>query len=215
LVVHDHLNPYRHKFDEEIVMTVSDWYHDESANLLAQFSAPGTPPDAVPIPYSALINDAQNTQFKIKPGKTYMVRAINIGAMAGIVLHFDQHNMTIVEIDGVYTQELTTDQIVLAPAQRYSFLIKAKKNADKNFAFLASMFTEQLPPNLPDSFQQNVTGFLVYDSKKPLPGPDTVDTFTPLDDFSIVPFDKKPILSDVDHRITLDFAFTSINGIPR
>ena len=53
---------------------------------------------AEPIPDSNLINDAQNVKFNISPGKTYLFRIINVGAVAGQYIEFDQHEMTIVEV---------------------------------------------------------------------------------------------------------------------
>jgi iron transport multicopper oxidase len=196
-------------------MTVSDWYHDQAPTLISRYHAVGVPPDAVPIPDAALINDAQNTKFNIQPGKTYLVRAVNIGALAPIVLYFDRHNMTIVEIDGVYTKKFVAEQILLAPAQRYSFLITAKRHPTRNFAFLASMFQGQFPPNLQSHFQQHVNGYLIYDSAKPLPPPVTLSALTPIDDFQLVPYDQQPILSPVTQRITINMAFGSVDGIPR
>jgi len=34
LIIHDPNNPYANDFDEELVLTLSDWYHDQSATLV-------------------------------------------------------------------------------------------------------------------------------------------------------------------------------------
>jgi iron transport multicopper oxidase len=49
-----------------------------------------------------------------------------------------------------------------------------------------------------------VTGWLVYDNDKPLPTPVLVNKFNELDDFGLVPYDKKPLLPEPDQIITLD-----------
>jgi iron transport multicopper oxidase len=57
---------------------------------------------------------------------------------------------------------------------------------------------------IPNGLNWNVTGWLVYDSTKPLPTPALVDNFNDFDDFDLVPYDKKPLLPDPDQTITLD-----------
>ena len=56
------------------------YYLDASANL----------DGSEPVPYSALLNDAQNIKLNVKPGKTYFVRMINMAAFSQAYIHFDQ-----------------------------------------------------------------------------------------------------------------------------
>jgi iron transport multicopper oxidase len=61
----------------------------------------------------------------------------------------------------------------------------------------------------------NVTGWLVYDSTKPLPDPALLDEFNDFDDASLVPYDKMPLLPDPDQVITLDVVMDDLgNGKP-
>lgn len=57
---------------------------------------------------------------------------------------------------------------------------------------------------LPDDLNWNVTGWLVYDSNKPLPEPAPVGEFDPFDDMTLVPWDKKALLGEPDQTVTLD-----------
>ena len=84
----------------------------------------------------------------MKTGCTYLFRIINMGAFAGQYLQFDQHDMSVVEVDGVYTKPYEVTQLFLAPAQRYSVLVTAKSTADKNFAILASMDEDMFDPGV-------------------------------------------------------------------
>jgi iron transport multicopper oxidase len=43
----------------------------------------------------------------------------------------------------------------------------------------------------------------VYDTAKSLPDPATVETFDPLDDFTIVPYDKQELLPEPDQTVDL------------
>lgn len=50
----------------------------------------------------------------------------------------------------------------------------------------------------------NVTGWLVYDKAAELPKPTDVDSFTPFDDFKLIPIDHAPLLDKVDYAFNLD-----------
>lgn len=48
LIVHDPENPYAAQFDEEMVLTLSDWYHDEMTTLIPAFMSVTNPTGAEP-----------------------------------------------------------------------------------------------------------------------------------------------------------------------
>lgn len=133
--------PYKDMYDEEYVLSVSDWYHDQMRDLLPFFISRGNPTGAEPIPNAALFNDTQNLTVSVEPGKTYLFRSVNIGAFAGQYLWFENHTMTIVEVDGIYTELQEAEMIYLGAAQRCSFLITAKNETNTNYAFMSSMDT--------------------------------------------------------------------------
>lgn len=122
-------------------MSVSDWYHDEMQTLIPKFISRFNPTGAEPVPNAALFNDTQNLTVAIQPGKTYLFRVVNIGAFAAQYLWFENHTMSIVEVDGIYTQPADAEMIYLAAAQRCSFLITAKNDTSANYAFVGSMDT--------------------------------------------------------------------------
>ena len=138
-------------YDEEIVLSLSDWYHDQMADLIPKFINKANPTGAEPVPDAALFNDTQNLQVKIEPGKTYLFRMVNMGAFAGQRVWFEDHTMRIVEVDGIYTDPFEADMIYITAAQRYSFLLTAKNDTSANFAFVGSMDTVRIPPRLSDS----------------------------------------------------------------
>lgn len=58
---------------------------------------------------------------------------------------------------------------------------------------------------IPDGLNWNVTGWLVYDSAKPMPDPAVVnDAFAPFDDIGLVPWDNQTLLGEPDQTIELD-----------
>jgi iron transport multicopper oxidase len=139
-----------------------------------------------------------------------------MAAFSQIYFQIDQHNMTIVEADGTYTQPTQTTDLYLATAQRYSVLVTAKTDATQNFAILASMDPNSYD-DIPSYLNPNVTGALVYDSTEPIPTEaPVVQSFNPIDDFTLVPYDREPIIGGVPTRsITLDLDFATINGLNR
>jgi iron transport multicopper oxidase len=139
LIVHDSEDPSKPLYDEEIVLTLSDWYHDRMQELLKGFISIANPSGAEPVPQAALMNDTQNLTVKIQPGKTYLFRLINIGAFAAQYVWFEGHTMRIVEVDGVYTEPIEAEMIYVTAAQRYSVLVTAKNDTSENFAFVGSM----------------------------------------------------------------------------
>jgi iron transport multicopper oxidase len=141
LIVTDPNAPFEGQYDEEIVLSVSDWYHDQMQALIPKFMSRFNPTGAEPVPNAALFNDTQNLTIAIKPGKTYLFRMVNIGAFAGQYVWFENHTMSIVEVDGIYTQPADASMLYLSAAQRYSFLITAKNDTSSNYAFVGSMDT--------------------------------------------------------------------------
>ena len=140
-MINDPENPYRSKYDEEVAITLSDWYHDEMPGLLASFISVTNPTGAEPVPDSALMNDTQNFTLSVRPDTTYYFRLANIGAFAGQYFWIEGHNMTIIEVDGVYTEPAETDMIYLTAAQRYGVLVTTRNDSSSNFAMVGSMDT--------------------------------------------------------------------------
>jgi iron transport multicopper oxidase len=85
LIVHDPNSPYASQYDDELVLTFSDWYHEEMPKLMGYYlSAERNPDGAEPEPYSAVFNEIQDASLKVEPGKVYLVRVINMAAFAQV-----------------------------------------------------------------------------------------------------------------------------------
>jgi FtsP/CotA-like multicopper oxidase with cupredoxin domain len=143
------------------VLTLTDWYHGQAPYLINYFQSPLNEDlhgGSEPVPNATLINEAQNVHFPIVPGRMYLFHIINMGAFASQYLQFDQHDMTIVEVDGVYTKPYKVTQLFVAPAQRYSVLVTAKPSCSQNFAIVASMAVDMFDPGVtPSDLQNNVS----------------------------------------------------------
>ncbi|MCJ1318223.1 hypothetical protein MMC15_003551 [Xylographa vitiligo] len=210
-IVHDPASPFMDMYDEEIVLTLSDWYHESMAVLIPSFLSVANPTGAEPIPDAALLNDAQNITVSVEPGKTYMIRVINMGAFVGQYLWFEDHSMTIIEVDGIYTEPAVTEMLYLSVAQRYSVLLTTKNDTLSNFAFVGSM-DQDMFDHVPPGLNPNATGWLVYNKSEELPSPAILGNFYPFDDFTLIPHDGEALLENVDHSILLNFMMGNLDN---
>ena len=75
--MHDPEDPFRDQYDEEVVLSFSDWYHESMRSLLASFVSVTNPTGAEPVPSSALINDSQDVVIPVQSGRTYLIRMVS------------------------------------------------------------------------------------------------------------------------------------------
>ena len=223
LIVHDPNAPFH--YDDEFTLTLTDWYHQQMPELLNAYESEQNQAafhGREPTPNSALINDAIDTKIKVLPNKTYLVHIICIGNFPGHTWVIDGHEMTVVEVDGVYTDPYPAGDKFLrvATGQRMSVLIHTKSDTSKNFAIFDTMdvnmmfFYEHSTP--PPGYNPNATAWLVYDEAKPLPAPPSFAGFDNfVDDVALVPADHEPLLQPVNHQIIIDTASAEINGVTR
>ena len=139
LIIHDPESPYKDLYDEELVLTLSDWYHEQMPSLISSFMSVTNPTGAEPIPDAALMNDTQNLSILVKPGKTYMIRIINVAAFAAQYLWFEDHSVQIIEVDGIYTVPAEANMLYITAAQRFSVLLTTKNDTSANFPIVGSM----------------------------------------------------------------------------
>jgi iron transport multicopper oxidase len=155
-------NPYEpYHYDKDITISVSDWYHSESKDIVASYMSPDNPTGAIPVPQSALMNESQNTTIEFEPSMAYRLRFVNFAAFATFRLWIEDHEMRIIEVDGIYTEERTLDTITLTPAQRVSVLVVAKNNTQKNYALVASMDTSMFA-TIPAGFNPSAFHFFSH-----------------------------------------------------
>ncbi|KAJ3283504.1 ferroxidase fet3 [Blyttiomyces sp. JEL0837] len=150
------------KYDEDLIMRVTDWYHDSHKDLMAKFMSLYNPMGFEPTPDSALINEARDSTYKFTPGKTYRLRIISQSAIGLFQVYMDNHNFTVIEVDGVDVEPYQTSSVVVAPAQRFSVLITALDGADakQNYYLHADMNTDMFD-GLP-SGDTNPTALVMY-----------------------------------------------------
>lgn len=53
-------------------------------------------------------------------------------------IHLDQHEIYVIETDGVEVQPYLLDTLTISIGQRYSILVQAKNSTSENFAMMVS-----------------------------------------------------------------------------
>ncbi|KZP29155.1 multicopper oxidase [Athelia psychrophila] len=131
-VVYDPEDPHQSLYDvddESTVITLADWYH--------------LPANKVPVPFNAdstLINglgryqggpkDSPLSVVNVTQGLRYRFRLVSMACNIRYNFTIDDHQMTIIEVDGVNVEPLVVDSIQIFSGQRYSFVLEAKQNVN-------------------------------------------------------------------------------------
>lgn len=215
LIVRDPNAPYASKISKEYILTVSEWYHEEMPYLINAYQSTSNVNGTEPVPWAGLINDASTDMFDLTPGETYLFRILNIGSFPSFFVGFEGHNMTIVEMDSIYTQETVATTLYVGAAQRYSVLITANADPSRNYGIISAVDTTMFKTPSPNPEFRNATfATLSYNSNK-TPAAPFPPVMPPIDDITVLPLDNEPLLGPVDKQIVLDFNFTHIDGVQR
>ncbi|ONH68090.1 Iron transport multicopper oxidase FET5 [Cyberlindnera fabianii] len=201
LIIHDDREPF--DYDEEKVITISETYHGQYDKIAKEFLNRYNPTGAEPIPQNLLLNESQNVTINFEAGKTYLLRIINMGLFVSQYLYLEDHEFTIVEVDGVYVQPYTVDYLYMAVAQRYTVLVKAKSDPKKNYAFMQK-FDNTMLDVIPPELKLEVTNYVVYDESLPLPKPFHFSSEETFNEFNLRPLEDIELFDEPDYRITLD-----------
>ncbi|CAK9440231.1 uncharacterized protein LODBEIA_P43310 [Lodderomyces beijingensis] len=215
-IIEDHDN-FPYDYDEEVILTLSDHYHQDSDALIPKFLSRFNPTGAEPIPANFLLNETRNNTWNVEPNKTYLLRIVNTGGFVSQYLWMQDHEFTVVEIDGIYVEQNTTNLLYITVAQRYTVLVTTKDTADENYAMMNRVDIDMLDV-IPDELELNGTNYIVYNQDKfqqEKPQPyllDSIDDF--LDDFYLKPLSKEKLLDDADYTITIDVQMDNLgNGV--
>ncbi|KAG9125331.1 laccase [Ceratobasidium sp. 392] len=164
-------DPYRSKYDvddETTVLTLADWYHSSSEEIVASGNVLRTIPDSGTINGKGrygLLNVVASPDslytLKVQRGKRYRLRIINASAIMSNRFGIEGHKMTIIEMDGISTKPMEVDQLDILAGQRYSVIINANQKPD-------TYWINAPVTNVPNT---NVQALLVYEDVKQLEPP--------------------------------------------
>ncbi|ORX66211.1 hypothetical protein DL89DRAFT_279237 [Linderina pennispora] len=173
LIVRDPNDYY--KYDEDVILPMSDWFREPGKHY-----------------HQAVIKFVKN--------KTYRLRLLNIGASFEFHFSIDDHELRIIEVDGVPVKEKPTKGVMLAAGQRVSVLVRSKETADNNYLFHADMFTDLF--TMPKYNPLNFTGVLEYAPKASLKR-EVNGGWKITSDLDLEPLDEEALM-DPTVQVTLD-----------
>ncbi|KAJ3309418.1 ferroxidase fet3 [Boothiomyces sp. JEL0838] len=202
LVIKDSSDPARYGYVDEFTLGLADWYDRTYEDIFyndyfLQFNGEGTEP----IPSAPIVNDAPNQVFSVQPGQGYRFRLILMGTYAPMQFWIENHNLTIIEVDGVSVQPYNVECVLLGAAQRYSVVVQTLDSTDYNYQIHVDFNEDMFGNNFPANYSKSVISTLQYDPAAPMfnyTGP--VPAFT-LDETQLVPI--VPI-----HSVAPDYTLT-------
>ncbi|KAK2000242.1 multicopper oxidase [Colletotrichum falcatum] len=217
LIIHDPKDPYAGQYNEEYILSVSDWYNDQTITLMRNMFLPTNTHFVPPLPNGIVVNDGMGANFKFEKGKTYRIRMINYAAFASFMVHFDSHDMNVIASDSAYVKQKTAYMLRIAPAQRYDVLVKCIDRDNRNYGFLVAgdINRDYTNPAFPLTWPHNYTGQLVMFPDRPF-GTDAVSEWRPSDDAVFEPYGDVAILPPATKILLFDWQYCmDKNGIPR
>lgn len=202
-VIHNPSEPF--KYDKDLVIQLSDLYRQPYYDVNDAFLSRYNPTGAEPIPQNILFNNTLNATLDFKPGETYLMRFINSGLFVSQYISIESHDMTIVEVDGVYVKPNATELVYVSTGQRISVLVKAKENdPGRNFALMQIMddsMLDVIPPDLKLQWTHQISYGNKYDWPKTI---EVGDLDKAAEEFYLQPLDNRELYDDYDVQITFD-----------
>lgn len=211
--------------DEDFLITYEDWYHREYLDLYkTQFMNMYNPGGAEPVPDSCLVNFFNNGTlpvFNIQPNKVYRFRIINMSALSTFNFHIDNHDLEVVEMDGVLIEPIKIDTVHVAAAQRLSVIVKSKTEDElKELGFKKFTIHGQMDQDmfdyLPDNIVLDANSLLSYDyeinngNENEVIEFDDEEIVSEFDDLKAIPIDKSKV-ENYDKSFTLNVWLSVLN----
>ncbi|TYI45444.1 hypothetical protein E1A91_D13G036900v1 [Gossypium mustelinum] len=143
--------PYR-----ETNIVLGEWWNNDVEEVVKQGNKLGLPPttsdahtiNGKPGPLFPC-SEKHTFAMEVEQGKTYLLRIINAALNDEVFFSVAGHNMTVVEIDAVYTKPFTTQAILIASGQTTNVLVQANQAPGRYFMaarpFMDAPLTLPLP----------------------------------------------------------------------
>ncbi|KAK1836278.1 putative iron transport multicopper oxidase FET3 [Podospora conica] len=227
MVVIDPNDPNQDSYDNEVVLSVSDWYHVETLYLVREMLQQNNTQFRPPLPDNLLVNDSiEKPNIIFNKGKRLRIRLISYAALGSAMISFGSIPMKVIMIDASMVEAQSVTQLHLAAAQRYDFILESTDDS-QNFPFLICLDLNRdfRNPNLgPLQWNNNMTGYLIANASAPTTEVLEVEQWQPADDAAFTDYSgtapyktsSSASTTDYDKKIQLDFSFcVDSNGYPR
>ncbi|XP_021300926.1 laccase-11-like [Herrania umbratica] len=148
----------------EQIIILGEWWHKDVEEIVKQGTNTGLPPN---MSDAHTINGKPGPLFpcsekhtfamEVESGKTYLLRIINAALNDELFFAIAGHDMTVVEVDAVYTKPFTTQAILIAPGQTTNVLVRANQMPGRYFMASRPFMDAPLPID-----NKTATGILQY-----------------------------------------------------
>ncbi|XP_047171092.1 laccase-4-like [Vigna umbellata] len=126
------------KPNAEKVILLSEWWKSDTEAIIKEALKSGLAPN---VSDAHTINGHPGSvqqcaskggyKLQVHAGNTYLLRIINAALNEELFFKIAGHELTVVEVDAVYTKPLKTNTIVIAPGQTTNVLLKANRATGK------------------------------------------------------------------------------------
>ncbi|KAK5793085.1 Laccase-11 -like protein [Gossypium arboreum] len=148
----------------EQLVVLGEWWHKDVEEIVKQGNNMGLPPN---MSDAHTINGKPGPLFpcsekhtfamEVESGKTYLLRIINAALNDELFFAIASHNMTVVEVDAVYTKPFVTQAILIAPGQTTNVLIQANQSPGRYFMAARPFMDAPIPVD-----NKTATGIFQY-----------------------------------------------------
>ncbi|KAJ9694912.1 hypothetical protein PVL29_010402 [Vitis rotundifolia] len=136
------------KPDKEVVVILGEWWKSDVEAVINQALSSGLAPNVSdahtinghPGPVSNCPSQG-GFSLQVEAGKTYLLRIINAALNEELFFKIAGHQLSVVEVDAVYTKPFKIDTLVIAPGQTTNALITADQSSGK-YLMAASPFMD-------------------------------------------------------------------------
>ncbi|KAI3959316.1 hypothetical protein MKW98_018906 [Papaver atlanticum] len=126
----------------DYTVLIGDWYHLNHTRLRTILEN-----QRAPFPGAVLINGKTSTPvtnavtYTVQQGKTYRFRISNVGLHNSLNIRIQNHNMTLVEVEGTHTIQTNYTSLDIHVGQSYSVLVTADQLPQDYFMVVTTRFS--------------------------------------------------------------------------
>ena len=133
-------------------------------DLLHEFLGTENRNGNIPIPDSFLFNDTTaSPEFVFEPLKRYLLRIVNMAGLACGNFHLENHNLTVVDVDGIPVEARNTSTLQICAGQRYDAIVVGQNRPNTSTQYIAKMAKDMLTNDTaPPDDKLSVIGGISY-----------------------------------------------------
>lgn len=165
LIVHDREWEKSLNIDEQIFLSMSDWYRDNFTSVIQKFLDPANRLGAIQPPDNFLFNETRDSlDLHLEDGKRYLIRLVSMSSLACGDFHIQGHKLNIVGVDGIQTEPYKTDSVKVCAGQRYDIVVEGKSDDTEDSQWITKMDTDMFKTTdkIPSAKSRTLIGNIRY-----------------------------------------------------